>query len=1097
MAKFEIDISGRKGLAPQHQGNVVGATPIPQYLYLGDAGQMADGTWNPFYRYGYLQPANNVHTALTGTISNRIVTDGWDSVNDDLYLGTDGPNFLQLNGLDDTSLSNYLTIDSDRDIMDMEPYEVSDTRTMAYVTDTSDIGDGMSVGFFGLDSDSGLRVFDLQVVSQNLDNTYETIGNSDTNEKLAQMIRYGTDVDTRYRKCNRIRLRLSRLGAGTSYTIKVGIQKTSDTSSTSPSGTYLAYGTIDPATIDQITDGDVNGQDVYVDLDTTVTFDTTRYWIVVEPTVLGDMVGTNSFVWYRSDESASVYSNGNAYAYASAAWSAADTTSESFDCSLILTQTENWFPVKDNGLYEFTSLSTTTHNNTGTNFTEHSLRFDDTHIIVTWQGSGNDGYVQAFSVTSAGVITALGSALEFDITRGNDIYLAKVDSTHFLMVWDQSSTAVKAQVFAVDGSYNVTAVGATLSFAAPGAGNVYVTAVEMITATKAVITYADAVQSDQVMQVLSIDGAYAVTTLGAGLDIDTTYYGISTAGLKLLTGTYVAAVWIGADGDGFTQVFDIDTTTGTITAKGSPVEIETASGVDYQLQVIDSTHYVVVGAISTAGIGLAAQVYTVDGSYNVSASGTGAILYRSYSSSPIRMRQLKTGTYVVGFRQGDTSAHKLITFDVDSSYNISLVSSKVQAAQAITTADRADIEVMSPTLIVYCYDNSSQGYITSYSAALVYDDDNFYVEEGQNSFLKMGDNGLLYWFVGNIVHVIDGSLTGGLTGTINKQALTFPSYLTIVDAVDAQGYMFIGIHSNLNASGGSDIRTFSSDPVGVYLWDRQTTVVGSRNYVPLYGVKEIKRLFITSQGDVMVICINNSNQTEIRKYSGGRFVVVQKLNQDGYPPYRDSLKYSGNMAVWQSNDGIVYAYGQPEYTEGDSLFKIGDVSSQASVSFTPGILVAGNDLSTGTPQAAAFLSWADDTTNKFTRWYINGTGTIASVAQTGHIGNVHTLTFEFPAPTLVEYAHLFALPTSDDGVGNSTVVGTVKVYFNKKTTVEKTFSITRKDLLDGYMYLPLGRKNATSISFEVEFSTSQTLGSYDFNPSRIVLNYNPQVESKK
>ncbi len=324
MSKIQIDLSGRFGLAPHHQDSA------PNERYLGNDGQMAGGEWNPFRKYGYLAPANNTITACTGTISSPIICSSYDSKNDDLYLGS-GYNLLRLDGLNDTSVTTDVTLSSDKSIVSMQQYEIAGGRSLAYVTDSTTDGGGVHLGFKGLDTKSGAKIFDIPVVGSTAIIDYETIGNSSTNQKLGQRFD-AKDISLPYRVVDKIRVRLARLGAGTTYSVRVGLQRGNKSG---PDGTYIAYCDVSASTIGQTTAVYVNGEDVYCTLNSSVTLDYGIYWIVVEPTVIGDMVGTNSFVWYRTDLSTSKYSTGEIYAYNGSSWSVADDTSESFDTTLL------------------------------------------------------------------------------------------------------------------------------------------------------------------------------------------------------------------------------------------------------------------------------------------------------------------------------------------------------------------------------------------------------------------------------------------------------------------------------------------------------------------------------------------------------------------------------------------------------------------------------------------------------------------------------------------------------------------------------------------------------------------------------------------
>lgn len=365
----------------------------------------------------------------------------------------------------------------------------------------------------------------------------------------------------------------------------------------------------------------------------------------------------------------------------------------------------------------------------------------------------------------------------------------------------------------------------------------------------------------------------------------------------------------------------------------------------------------------------------------------------------------------------------------------------------------------------------------------------FVVPTGQTpQWLYLADNGLVYWFVKNKVHVIDGGATGGIGGRIVEEALSFPSYTSVADVAETNSRMYIGVQSS-NITTATDPRTFTGSIAGVYVWNRRSQLTNGGDFYPMPGVKEIKKLFQSSDGTVKAITVNNSGFTEIRGATGSQFGVLHTLEKDAYPHSRKSVSQIDDMTVWLGANGYFYGYGAVAAGEKDALYKLGYMGAEAGVGFASGSLLVGHKETTE-PRSGIFYSWTDTTpAYKVQKWYPHGDGTINSVDQTGNQGNVYSQVYEFPSPIWVNYAHLFGAPIPDDGAGNSTTIGTVKVYLNKSASVSNTFTVTRKDMLDGFMFLPIDKKDVFAIQFEIEWSTTQTLGTYDLQPSRITAYY--------
>jgi hypothetical protein len=1337
MAKSIIEVTGRGGLVTRHQGDLNDSSAKPNLRYLAGEGQMADGIYNPFKKYGYMSPANNSIIPCTGATANEIKCVEYDPIGDVLYFGA-GNQLLTTSALDDTSLSVDTTLSTGRDIIDSAYYEVRGKRALVYLTDSSVDGAGMTVGFKGLDDDSGIALFDYRVVETGTQSTYETIGNSDTNQKLAQRF-LGNDSEVIFSNIDKVRVRITRLGVGTSYTIKVGIQRGSQSS---PDGTYIASGTINPSDLSQRTAITVNGEDVYVQLDTSITLDSGTYWLVVEPTVLGDMTGTNSFVWYRTNSAGTLYSNGNTYAYDGSAWSLADelSTNETFDFSLLLSNTERWFPTQNNGLRDFFETSTLAFGHSLNN-ANHSVPFDSNHILVSWEGANNDGFVGLFTNGSDGATPAVrtrgdvgigslatgsvyriltpgsvahefttvgasnntagtwfvatgtdsGSGVatllavtEFDSIDGGDARIAMIDSTHFILTWVGGS-AIEAQVFYVNTTtYEITAVGSPTTVAATGSSpNVL-----KVDSSTVAISYTDSANDGQII-LYSVTGGFGLSAISSAFEFeDDNIFG--RASLELLDSTHILVTWTGTDNDGFSRVITFSTTVGAntivqdaatdggvtgggvtsrtishtcaadanhltvgvwvgtnisnitgvtyggaamtatktlqylssgygmaiytlinppsgtnnivisssisqliaghavshkgvyssttyVTADGGAIEssgttdsvsittaqtysqvvgfgfgdngslasganttdivqqatgdsislfrpttsptptastvtlnqsntggwhgmiavafygaitsmsfagaefeFNTSNATDIDSCIIDSTHFII--SYKNISSNLVANTYLINGSYTISALGTElTIASKSGASDGNSIINIDKNIYVIAYT-GVSNVGSIAALELNTtSYQLTQVSVNDTFTVSPNIATGVEIVRVSDTKVAVVYKNDGVlGSIDFLEMLLVIDSNSTYIQEGQSSFIRKSDNGLLYWFVDNTVHSVDGSITGNNTGLISRNILQFPSYMSCADAVDKAGYLYVAIHSSKNDTSN---RLFSTNAAGVYIWDRQSTVVRTRDYYSIEGVREIKKIFLSKRGDVMLIDIANSGACELRKLVNGAFVVVQRLEKDGYPKYHSSVAHTDDMTTWMGANGIMYGYGSIELGNPEGLFKIGSIASKASGTFSSGTIYTG-----GTTNFATYLTWIDDTTNKVSKWYPNGEGTISSVVQIPHSGSVYTPVQLLPSLSTVNYIHLYSLPIT---TSDTTVMGTLKIYFNQSTTPWASKVITKADLVKGAHFISIGKQYVNSVQFEIEWDTANAIGTDTWTPMTIELDYTP------
>jgi hypothetical protein len=297
--------------------------------------------------------------------------------------------------------------------------------------------------------------------------------------------------------------------------------------------------------------------------------------------------------------------------------------------------------------------------------------------------------------------------------------------------------------------------------------------------------------------------------------------------------------------------------------------------------------------------------------------------------------------------------------------------------------------------------------------------------------------------------------------------------------------MYIAVQSNPIA-GSSDNRTYSESVTGVYVWDRQSTIVGAKDFIPLYGVRDIKSLFVDHNGDIKAICIGDDRFTQVRSISPGNGKIVGKAGMSAYPETRDSVKIMNGLTVWLGSDGIFYAHGS-FLEEKSQTFKIGDMSGNASGAFTPGAILVGNEESSQSRQGIVF-SYTDTADDKIRRWYPHGEGTIDTADQLGNQGNVYTLVRYIPSNSTVNHINIYMLPTSSSG---ATTIANIKPYFNQSSTAWATKTISQKEASTGLKYIQIGKPNINAVQIEVEFNTTDALGDDDFVPVAMVVDYTP------
>lgn len=239
-------------------------------------------------------------------------------------------------------------------------------------------------------------------------------------------------------------------------------------------------------------------------------------------------------------------------------------------------------------------------------------------VINFWTGSSNDGFTQFFNVNPVTYqVTAIGSPLSFEsgINTGNSCMI--VDSTHFINFWGGGAGGItnKAQVFVADGSYNLTAVGSPLTVDAAAALTPY-NCVRQVTSTKYINFWASGSNVGKV-QVFSLDGSFAVTAVGSALTFDAVAgkfnSAFSTAGSASIN--YIN-FWTSGSNVGKVQSFNVNSGTFAVTALGSPLTFDAVAAFYNSCTYLgSSTHHFINFWQGTAGK-LYAQAFEVNTTTN-------------------------------------------------------------------------------------------------------------------------------------------------------------------------------------------------------------------------------------------------------------------------------------------------------------------------------------------------------------------------------------------------------------------------------------------------------------------------------------------------
>jgi len=350
------------------------------------------------------------------------------------------------------------------------------------------------------------------------------------------------------------------------------------------------------------------------------------------------------------------------------------------------------------------------------------------------------------------------------------------------------------------------------------------------------------------------------------------------------------------------------------------------------------------------------------------------------------------------------------------------------------------------------------------------------------AFMRVADNGFMYIFQDNNVHKVDGTTQGGTNGTVTANILQFPAYFQIIDAIDYRGKVYIALRMDTGSNVTTEQNAYNSK-VGVYIWDRLSTVVNMRDFIAIEGVRRLHKLHVSPEGRLRLTSENSLRYAEIREFTGSAFNTIKQIASDGISYYLDTLTNMDNMTVWCGNDLNIYAFGKLTPGDSEEIYKIGKLPTGSLCS---ALLYGGANTffgSSGFKDTRSALYLAGTTT--FKTWDIYGTGKVEATSL-ANVGNVYSLVKYLPQMSTVEYIDIYGMRT---GTG-SAAVATVELYFNQNNdsdfAMKKT--ITRDEMSRGYVRLEVNKQYINAIQFKVKFETNPLSG-FDFAPSFAVVNY--------
>lgn len=239
--------------------------------------------------------------------------------------------------------------------------------------------------------------------------------------------------------------------------------------------------------------------------------------------------------------------------------------------------------------YDITTAAARLEFDTVDNGSNSCYPIDSNHFINFYQGSDSDGYVEVFTVnTTTWEVATAAARLEFDTVNNSTNSCYKVDTNHFINFYGGSDSDGYVEIFAVDTTtWAVTTTSARLEFdtVSGSAHSCYKVDVNHF------INFWQGSDGDGYTQVFTVDTTtWAVTTAAASLEFDTVAGSFNSC--YQIDSNHFINFWGGSDGDNFAQVFTVNTTTWAVSTANATLEFDTIGGPGNKCFQVDANHFI-------------------------------------------------------------------------------------------------------------------------------------------------------------------------------------------------------------------------------------------------------------------------------------------------------------------------------------------------------------------------------------------------------------------------------------------------------------------------------------------------------------------------
>lgn len=259
-----------------------------------------------------------------------------------------------------------------------------------------------------------------------------------------------------------------------------------------------------------------------------------------------------------------------------------------------------------------------------------SASLDSTHFVVAWRDTNDADQGKIVVGTVSGSTISYGSIVTFNAADTRNPQIAKIDSTHFVIVFTDSGDSGKGKaMIGTVSSGDVITFGAEYTFAA---GTINNPDVSLLDSTHIAVTYDDVTNTDGSAIVGTISSTDIITF---GTRVAYSAASISGSRIATLDSTHFAVLYRDETPNVLKSVIGV-VSGGTTITYGSVVSVLADATNSRDIAPIDSTHFLVVYTDSTAGV--------ASGNVGTVTSGNVITIGTKYSAS-INLNSIAMGMF--------------------------------------------------------------------------------------------------------------------------------------------------------------------------------------------------------------------------------------------------------------------------------------------------------------------------------------------------------------------------------------------------------------------------------------------------------------------